>query len=79
MSLSSIIIGLIAGWLAGLITKGRGFGLFGNLIIGVVGAFIGSQLIHLFGLSSYGFAASLATATLGALALLYLANLISKK
>jgi uncharacterized membrane protein YeaQ/YmgE (transglycosylase-associated protein family) len=42
--LSWIVIGLIAGWLAGLVMKGRGFGLIGNIIIGIVGALLGGFL-----------------------------------
>jgi uncharacterized membrane protein YeaQ/YmgE (transglycosylase-associated protein family) len=42
--LSWIVVGIIAGWAAGLVMRGRGFGLFGNIIIGVIGAFIGGWL-----------------------------------
>lgn len=42
--LSWIVVGLIAGWLAGLVMKGRGFGLIGDIIIGIVGALIGGWL-----------------------------------
>ncbi len=42
-----LVIGLIAGWLAGQIVKGYGFGLVGNLVVGVVGAFIGGWLLGL--------------------------------
>lgn len=42
--LSWIVVGAIAGWLAGKVMKGRGFGLFGNIIVGVVGALVGGWL-----------------------------------
>jgi uncharacterized membrane protein YeaQ/YmgE (transglycosylase-associated protein family) len=49
-----LVIGLVAGWLAGQIMKGSGFGLVGDLILGVVGAFIGGWLFSLLGLSARG-------------------------
>lgn len=39
-----LIIGMIAGWLAGLIMRGHGFGLLGNMIVGVLGAMVGGYL-----------------------------------
>ena len=66
-----LIIGLAAGWLAGQIMKGKGFGLLGNLVVGVVGAFLGGFLFRLIGFVSYGFIASLITATVGAVVLLW--------
>lgn len=67
-----LIIGLVAGWLAGQIMKGKGFGLVGNLVVGVVGAFLGSFLFGLIGFVSYGFIARLITATVGAVVLLWI-------
>ena len=49
-----LIIGAIAGWLAGTIMKGRGFGLLGNMVVGIVGAFVGGFLFSAVGLASYG-------------------------
>ncbi|HEY6564773.1 MAG TPA: GlsB/YeaQ/YmgE family stress response membrane protein [Pirellulaceae bacterium] len=65
-----ILIGVVAGWLAGQLTKGGGFGLVGNLIVGVLGAVVGGFLFGLLGLSSSGIWGSLVTATVGAVALL---------
>ena len=73
-----LLIGIIAGWLAGVIMKGDGFGLLGSMVIGVIGAFIGSYLFGLLGLSAGGFFGSLVTATVGALVLLYVVKLIKK-
>ena len=42
--LAWIIVGIIAGWAAGLVMKGRGFGILGNIVVGVIGAFIGGWL-----------------------------------
>lgn len=74
-----ILIGLAAGWLAGQILKGRGFGLIGNLIVGVIGALLGGFLFGLLGLSSSGLLGSLVTATVGAVVLLALLGLVKKK
>ena len=73
-----LLIGIIAGWLAGVIMKGDGFGLLGSMVIGVIGAFIGGYLFGLLGLSAGGFFGSLVTATVGALVLLYVVKLIKK-
>ncbi len=68
-----LIIGLIAGWLAGKITKGSGFGVPGDLVIGVAGAFIGGFLFRLLGLfPGGGMLPSLIVATIGAIVLLWL-------
>jgi uncharacterized membrane protein YeaQ/YmgE (transglycosylase-associated protein family) len=67
-----LLIGLVAGWLAGQITKGRGFGLVNDLIVGVIGAFLGGILFWLVGLSATGLIGSLIMATVGAIAFLYL-------
>ena len=67
-----IIVGLVAGWLAGLIWKGQGFGLIGNLCVGVVGAIIGGFLLRLIGFSYHGFIPSVFAAMAGALVLQFL-------
>lgn len=67
-----ILIGGLAGWLAGKITKGKGFGLVGNVFVGVLGGFLGGWLFGLLGLSSDGgFIGSLVTALVGALVMLF--------
>lgn len=68
-----IVIGAVAGWLAGILMKGRGFGLLGNIIIGIVGAIAGGLLFGLLGLIG-----SIVTAIVGAAALLFLAWVITK-
>nr|WP_092069206.1 GlsB/YeaQ/YmgE family stress response membrane protein [Dendrosporobacter quercicolus]NSL47386.1 GlsB/YeaQ/YmgE family stress response membrane protein [Dendrosporobacter quercicolus DSM 1736]SDL87644.1 Transglycosylase associated protein [Dendrosporobacter quercicolus] len=67
-----LIIGIIAGWLAGNVMKGGGFGLIGDLIIGVAGSFIGGYLFSLLGISTYGTIGEIAMATFGAIILLWL-------
>lgn len=74
-----LLIGLAAGWLAGQIMKGKGFGIIGNMIVGCIGALIGGYVFGLFGLSSYGLIGSLITALVGAVILLFLISLIKKK
>jgi len=74
-----LIIGGMAGWLAGILTKGGGFGIFGNVAIGVVGAIIGGHILHFLGVpAERGFVPSLFTAFVGALVLLFIINLIRK-
>lgn len=71
-----LLIGLCAGWLAGKIMRGGGFGLFGNLAVGVVGALLGGFLFSLVGIAAYGLLGSLVTATAGAVILIWLAGKI---
>lgn len=67
-----LIVGALAGWLAGLILRRRGFGLWGNLIIGVAGSFLGRFLLGLIGFHASTVLASVVTAVVGALLLLWL-------
>jgi uncharacterized membrane protein YeaQ/YmgE (transglycosylase-associated protein family) len=46
--LTWLIVGAIVGWLAGLVMKGKGFGLFGNIVVGVIGALVGGYLASVF-------------------------------
>jgi uncharacterized membrane protein YeaQ/YmgE (transglycosylase-associated protein family) len=70
--LGDIVVGLLAGWATGLVRRGRGYGLIGNLLVGVLGAFVGDFVLGLVGLHAQGFLGSLVAATLGALGFLYL-------
>jgi uncharacterized membrane protein YeaQ/YmgE (transglycosylase-associated protein family) len=74
-----LAVGLLAGWIAGLIWKGKGFGLLGNLIIGVAGSFIGGFLFRLIGLPHGTIIWSIVAALAGALILLVIINLIRRK
>ncbi|MGA2274399.1 MAG: GlsB/YeaQ/YmgE family stress response membrane protein [Bryobacteraceae bacterium] len=73
-----LIIGIAAGWLAGQLMKGSGYGLIGDLVIGVVGAFIGGWLLGAIGIFAGGLIGRLITATIGAVVLLFLIRLIKK-
>jgi uncharacterized membrane protein YeaQ/YmgE (transglycosylase-associated protein family) len=70
--------GVIAGWLAGVVTKGRGFGLFGDLIVGVVGSVLGGWIFGGLGLSAYGLVGSIVMALIGAVALLSLIRIVKR-
>ena len=65
-----LLVGLIAGWVAGQLTKGKGFGPAGNLFVGVLGALLGGLLFNVLGLHPYGFIGSLVTAIVGSTVLL---------
>jgi uncharacterized membrane protein YeaQ/YmgE (transglycosylase-associated protein family) len=73
-----IIVGLVAGWMAGKIIKGRGFGLVGNLIVGVVGAILGAYIFEFLGIAASGLIGSLIMALVGAVVLLYLIRFVKK-
>jgi uncharacterized membrane protein YeaQ/YmgE (transglycosylase-associated protein family) len=72
-----LLIGLCAGWLAGKVARG-GFGLVGDLVVGVVGAFIGAWLFAKAGITTYGFFGALASAFVGALLLVLLLRVIRR-
>jgi uncharacterized membrane protein YeaQ/YmgE (transglycosylase-associated protein family) len=72
-----VIIGLIAGWLAGKISRGQGFGCITDTILGLVGSLLGGWIFTKVGLFGGGFLYSLAAATLGAVILVTIAHLFS--
>ena len=74
-----LVVGAIAGWLAGIIVKGYGFGLIGNIVVGVIGAFIGNWLFPSLGLWDIpGIVGVVVSATLGAIILLVIIGLIRR-
>lgn len=74
-----LIIGAAAGWLAGNIMRGGGFGVVGNIVVGIVGAFLGGWLFGLLGVSlGAGLVGTLITAVIGAVVLLFLVGLIRR-
>jgi uncharacterized membrane protein YeaQ/YmgE (transglycosylase-associated protein family) len=74
-----LVVGLIAGWLAGLLVKGGGYGLVGDLVVGVIGALLGGYLFGTFGVSAGGgLLGSIIVATIGAVILLFLLRLIKR-
>ena len=73
-----LLIGLVAGWLAGQLTKGGGFGIVGDLVVGVIGALLGGWLFGLLGITAGGLLGALITATVGAVVLVVLLRLIKR-
>jgi uncharacterized membrane protein YeaQ/YmgE (transglycosylase-associated protein family) len=82
MDLTSLLIflaiGAVAGWLAGVLMKGGGFGLLGDIVVGVIGAFIGGYLFGLLGVQAGGLIGAIITATVGAVALIFVVRLLKK-
>ena len=74
-----LLIGAIAGWLAGQIVQGTGFGLIGDIVIGIVGAFIASWLFPRLGIHlGAGIVAEIVAATIGAILLLVIVRLVKR-
>lgn len=71
-----LVVGALAGWIAALILKGRGLGLVGNLVVGVLGAFVGNWFFRLVGFTPQTGLAAFLAALAGALALLWVINLL---
>jgi len=73
-----LVIGVVAGFLAGKIMRGAGYGLVGDLIIGVIGSFIGVWVFGLLGIAAGGILGLLVASVVGALLLLYVIRLVKK-
>lgn len=67
-----IAIGILAGWLAGKIMQGRGYGVLMDLLLGMVGSVVGGFVFGLLGLHAYGLIGQIVVATAGAVMLVYL-------
>jgi len=73
-----VIIGAIAGWLAGQFMKGSGFGLIGDIIVGVIGSFLGGYVFRKVGLEiGHGLVGTLIVAFIGAVLLLFIVRLFT--
>jgi uncharacterized membrane protein YeaQ/YmgE (transglycosylase-associated protein family) len=74
-----LIVGLVAGWLAGVLVKGGGFGVVGDIVVGVIGALIGGWLFSTLGTSAGGgLVGSIIVATIGAVLLLFVVRLVKR-
>lgn len=73
------LIGLVAGWLAGQLTRGGGLGLVGDLVVGVLGAVLGGWLFGLLGFAPTNLLGSLVMATVGAAIVLWLVRKLKRK
>lgn len=74
-----LLIGLAAGWLAGQVTKGKSAGVVNDMVVGVIGAFLGGLLFGVVGLGATNIIGSLITATVGAIVFLYLLRVIKSR
>ncbi len=74
-----IVVGILAGWLAGRIQKGKGFGLVGNLVVGILGSVFGNWLFWQLGFVTYGFIANVVVAVIGALVILWVVGLLAHR
>jgi len=72
----AIIIGLIAGWLAGKLIRGQGYGLLADIVLGLIGAVVGQWIFDRLGIIAYGRIGFLAMATIGAIILIGGAHLL---
>ena len=73
-----ILIGILAGYLAGKITRGGGFGLFTNLLLGIVGGVLGGWVFSLLGFQTTSIIGNLTTSTVGAILLLWIASFLNE-
>jgi uncharacterized membrane protein YeaQ/YmgE (transglycosylase-associated protein family) len=73
-----IIVGLIAGWAAGKIMKGGGYGAVMDIVLGIVGAIVGGFLLGLVGVSAGGTIGTILVAILGAVFLIWLSRMMKK-
>lgn len=74
--LGAIIIGLIAGWLAGKLMRGQGYGLFADIVLGLIGAVVGQWIFAQLGIIVYGRLGFLVMATIGAIILIGAAHIL---
>ena len=73
-----LVIGAVAGWLAGVIMKGGGYGLVGDIIVGVIGSLIGGWLFGMLGIAAGGLIGSIVAAVVGAIILIAILRLIKR-
>jgi uncharacterized membrane protein YeaQ/YmgE (transglycosylase-associated protein family) len=78
--LVTLLIGAIAGWLGSMIFKGSGLGLLGNIVVGIVGSFVGYWLLGKLGVDlGTGWIGAILTGALGALIILFVINLLFRR
>ena len=75
-----ILVGLVAGWLAGVVMKGGGFGVIGDIVVGILGALLGGFLFRSLGISAGGgLVGAIIVATIGAIVLIFILRLIKRE
>ena len=72
-----LLIGLVAGWLASLVVRGRGSGIYVNIVVGIIGGLLGGWLVSLFGWYPIGTFSSLIASVIGAIVLLCILSLFT--
>jgi uncharacterized membrane protein YeaQ/YmgE (transglycosylase-associated protein family) len=72
------VVGIAAGWIAGVVVKGGGFGVVGDVIVGVLGALVGNYVFRLVGVSADGLVGSIVIAAVGAILLLLFVRLVRR-
>lgn len=73
-----IVVGVIAGWLTGLVMKGRGYGLLGDLVIGLIGGLVGGWLFGFMGLSASGWLGQILVSFVGGVVLVAIVRLLRR-
>lgn len=73
-----LIIGALAGWIAGELTKGHGFGLLGNIVVGILGAVLGGFLFTILGVAAYGLLGQLVMSVIGAVIFLFILSFFKR-
>lgn len=73
-----ILIGLVAGWLTGLLVRGAGYGLIGDIVLGVIGAVVGGWVFDLLGITAYGTLGMIVMAVIGAVLFVGLVRLVRR-
>jgi uncharacterized membrane protein YeaQ/YmgE (transglycosylase-associated protein family) len=73
-----VLVGLIAGWAAGKIMKGGGYGTVMDIVLGIVGAVVGGRLLGLFGIYAGGFIGTIVVAIIGAVFLIWISRMLKK-
>ena len=73
-----LVVGLIAGWIAGKIVEGHGFGVLGDIVVGIIGAFVGGFLFSSMVVGDYGFWGSVAVSAVGSIVFLFFVGIFSR-
>ena len=73
-----LLIGLLVGWLAGVLVQGRGYGVIADIVIGIVGAVLGGFLFSLVGLTAYGLLGSIVMSVIGAVVFIAIVKAIHR-
>ncbi len=77
--LYAVIVGLVAGWLAGQVMKGGGYGILVDIILGILGGIVGSRVFGLLGLHAGGLIGRIVVSFVGAVILVWITRLVKKK